>query len=1013
MKLFGAITGLLLLAPAFMSAQDLEPLHYSENFERRMLGAWASYPHWQDIAYDQNFRVNEIVPGDKNISMVQKVTPYTAVDNYAGAQKLLEAVLTPQSKLRFRYYLKTNQAVESLTVRWAADSLGKLDLVINRPETNQWKWVDLDFAHFLALRPELAGREQVPVHALAFLAKVPSADPAMPIYFSLDDISLDAMQPARFRFELPSVTRLPEFPAFIATSPYHPGATLQWKARWPGEADQVQSEISEYAGDAVLQRVNWKRAGDSWTANIARLQLPVGIYRARTYARTGNRVQGTTDLVFRVAPEQYGGHPRLLFDEKGRAQMIEKFQTGEYRSLLDGFVQQARTERSKIPVNSLVFDLDQFPDEDWLPTWSSWGNRIYHTGEALRMNARAYAFAGDKEAGEYVRAVLVRLSTWPNWTHPWQTKRGRFSEHRTGSWAHRVAEAYDLVYALIPENERKQIRQALIKNIIGGAHLTYVVDDNITGATSNWLAMTLGGSLMNLAAIAGDGPDTDNLETEIVGAVFKLDKMLNRVVDSVDGAWGEGFGYNNYSMTNLAYSLPSMQRVFGVDLSAPIRNSFNEFIWGGLVRKKEWFEYGDSDGKMGPANHWAYLLQRYRDPRLAWYYDHLRKDGAVYYEDVLYDLKNIPRKDPFGENPVKAFRQVGTTVFKSGWDSTDMVFVMRTGPFYNHQHLDQGSFWFADKGEVFVEERHLHNSNYYDDPIYQSHLIQPIGHSTILVDSNAQSQRTGDHRSFAKGFSDYAYIASFVDGPGAAFSSGDIGRLYWGKLKSLRRNVLYLKPRAVLMIDVAVPDEKDASVELLYQTAKLSSIEAGNKQSMIKKDKATLYIQHLQPAAVQVTAHETPHYLKTLNSPVPLEKEGLLQIEAVTKGAPLVMTNLLSTEAPGSTTVENGAEAVTGQSGDTRFMVSNTPGKMITVAGFQTDALCAAWTGQSLLLGQVKNYKGDSFSFTCDQELSIETDGKTRITYSTEKPAVLQWQPQKGKARRLALEAGEHVITLK
>src|SRR6476660_6792048 len=87
----------------------VEPWSYSENFEDRELGAWASYPHWQDIAYDQNFRVNEIIPGDPNISIVQKVTPYTNVDNYAGAQKLLDMYLLPGSTVTFRYYLKTNQ----------------------------------------------------------------------------------------------------------------------------------------------------------------------------------------------------------------------------------------------------------------------------------------------------------------------------------------------------------------------------------------------------------------------------------------------------------------------------------------------------------------------------------------------------------------------------------------------------------------------------------------------------------------------------------------------------------------------------------------------------------------------------------------------------------------------------------------------------------------------------------------------------------------------------------------
>jgi hypothetical protein len=1033
MKLFQKLMGLAFLLPLAGQAQDLEPFHYSENFERRMLGAWASYPHWQDIAYDQNFRVNEIVPGDKNISVVQLVTPYTAVDNYAGAQKLMDAVLTPTTKLRFRYYIKTNQKPDNLIIRWAADTLGKIDHVINNPVANQWKWVDLSYADFVAQNPSLQSRDRVQIHALAFLTKISNADPAMPIYFSLDDIELSAMQHAKFRFEQPAVEKLSEFPAYIATKAYTSSAGVQWKGKWNGDAKQIVSEITAYTGKTVLQKLNWKKEGDSWTAALPKEKLPVGLYKARTIVYNRAGYTNTTEMVFRIAPEQYGGHPRLLFDENGKQRMIQAFNTPEYKHILDEIMKKARDEREKLPPSKLVFDLDQFPDENWLPTWASWGGRIYSTAEALRMNARAYAFGGDKEAGEYVRAVLVKLASWPNWTHPWQTKRGRFSEHRTGSWAHRVAEAYDLAYHAIPENERAAIRKAIRAHIIDGAFKTYVIDDNITGATSNWLAMTLGGALINLAAIAGDGPDADNIEVEIAGSVFKLNKMLHHVVDSIDGAWGEGLGYNNYSMSNLAYSLPSVERVFGVDMSAPIRHSYREFLWGGIIQKKHWFEYGDSGGDMGPINNWAFLVEKYRDPLLHWYYNFMKvgankyadqktqhwagyvnttKPGATY-EDVIYNLKDIPQKPVFEENPVKAFRHIGTTVFKSGWDSTDMVFVMRTGPFYNHQHIDQGSFWFADKGDIFIEERHLKNSNYYDDPIYQSHLIQPIGHSTILIDGNEQSQRVGDHRSFAKGFDDYAYLAAFVDGKNSAFSSGDIGRLYWGKVKSLRRNVLYLKPRVIVMMDVAEPNGKDVSVDLLYQTLKLANIKPDAKASSIKGANSTLTIKHVYPANMKVEAKETPHYLKTLLSPQPLEREGLLQVSAQTQGKPTVVVNILSTNNPASLNTNEDSEKISGQIEGQDFVINKNPGTLIQAGAAKTDALCASWADGAILLGLVKQYSSEAFSLQSTQVLALETDGKTYISYSAEAPGVLTLTIGKGKTRKISFAAGEHRIFIK
>src|SRR5690625_4900917 len=73
----------------------LEPFTYTEDFESRDLGAWASYPLWQDNAYDQNFQVGEIVPGDSNLSIVAKITPYSHEDDFVGAQKLLDMYLVP------------------------------------------------------------------------------------------------------------------------------------------------------------------------------------------------------------------------------------------------------------------------------------------------------------------------------------------------------------------------------------------------------------------------------------------------------------------------------------------------------------------------------------------------------------------------------------------------------------------------------------------------------------------------------------------------------------------------------------------------------------------------------------------------------------------------------------------------------------------------------------------------------------------------------------------------------
>ncbi|HWJ28243.1 MAG TPA: heparinase II/III family protein, partial [Flavisolibacter sp.] len=452
---------------------------------------------------------------------------------------------------------------------------------------------------------------------------------------------------------------------------------------------------------------------------------------------------------------------------------------------------------------------------------------------------------------------------------------------------------------------------------------------------------------------------------------------------TTDGSWGEGLGYNNYTFSNLSYSVPSLKNVFHIDVSQPLAHTYNQYIWGGMLDKKQWFEFGDSGGDMAPATNWAFLLGLSNDPRLAWYYNYLKKDESI--EDVLYDTKDIKQSDPFQEDPVKAFHKIGTTVFKSGWEKDGFTFVMRTGAFFNHQHLDQGSFWLADKGVPIIEERHLHNSDYYDDPLYQSHLIQPIAHSTILINGNEQSQRIGDDYKFAPGFEDHAFLADFLNGKDAAFSRGDIGRLYWGKIKSLTRNVLYLKPRTLIMLDEAVPGEKDVDVTLLYQTAQLGDIKAGQKQSTITKEGVKLNILHLTPDITETKAVETPHYLKTLLKERPLVKEGMLTVTAHTSGRPLIIANLLTTTDAGAEpdvkyTTGNGY--VEGVASGQKFAFSTQPGSLYQVGGMKTDALCITWSAERIFVAQAMSFRrDDGFFVTSNIPFTFELAGE-KILYN-------------------------------
>jgi len=536
--------------------------------------------------------------------------------------------------------------------------------------------------------------------------------------------------------------------------------------------------------------------------------------------------------------------------------------------------------------------------------------------------------------------------------HPWYQKRGRHMYYQPAVGGSAVAQTYDYLYPTLNETERKTIREALMRNIVLPTHRGYVEDNLITEHSSNWIGMLFRGTMSAMIAMYGDDPELGDMEPYFTGAIFKLWAHVSTM--GPEGSYGEPNNYLMSAMHGVGFYGPSLCLNFGIDIADPVVVVNNERIWAGIVRKGWNFYFGDSGISMAPAGSFAWFAYHQKDPRLAWFIEHLSKTSSREYpsDSFIFPIDDIPKKDPYGENPVRAFRWDGTTVFKSGWNEDDFVFVMRTGPFVNHQHYDQGSFWLADRGVLFMKERT--GVGYYNNPYYQSSYIQPVGHSTILIDHNPQSQRIGDRRDFAPGFDDYAYIRMFLDSPHATYSSGDIGRLYWGAVKSLRRNVLYLKPRTLLMLDTAIPAEKDVDVTLLYQVDFLKNIIPGKELSSINNEGNTLCIHHLHPADRVVEAVETPQYSRAAGG-TPPDKPGMLTVTAHTGGSPLVLANMLSTNPAGDVTITStGAGFVAGTAAGAPFAFSTAPGKQYSVRAISTDALALTWTGESVFAADLR-----------------------------------------------------------
>ena len=330
---------------------ETEPFVYHENFESRSLNAWVSYPLWQDTAYDDNFTVGEMIPGDSNLSITQLVNTYEPGECLAGAQKKIDFHLAPDFRLEARYYLKSHLPVRSMTIRIAARSLGALDVMIPSPPVNRWERITVTFNDIVAANPAISGMGSVRAYGIAFLAAVEHADPSMPLWFGLDDVVIRARRTPGFRFITPATVKYAEWKEHISLYPLRRGDKLSIKGDWLLLADRVRMAVSPLSnGTSVLMDIPLRNAGGIWVLDGVPLNFGKGIYRGVLTAFRDTVAVGTTEFTFTILPEKTGGvHPRLWFDNAGRDTIRKKLGEERYAGIGREIATESARMRTAFP----------------------------------------------------------------------------------------------------------------------------------------------------------------------------------------------------------------------------------------------------------------------------------------------------------------------------------------------------------------------------------------------------------------------------------------------------------------------------------------------------------------------------------------------------------------------------------------------------------------------------------------------------------------------------------------
>jgi hypothetical protein len=543
-----------------------------------------------------------------------------------------------------------------------------------------------------------------------------------------------------------------------------------------------------------------------------------------------------------VAP-QAGLHPRLYFDAHDRETLLARTRNPQLGELWEHLQTIARNTRAtgELASGGKVFEM---LDEDYLlPSLLGYFGAMNQARSRIAHNALVAYLTNDAEARRAAISAMIEVARWERWEPPWFTAHGQHTYYPAGQMAAEMAFGYDLLYDHLTESERALIRRALIVKAIIPTFKEYVADNRIMANTSNWIAHTVGGALIAMAAIAGD------VKTEETDGRFDiyLDGLLRKYEEHLkasylpDGSYGEGISYQEFDLETTTFTLEALKRVFGLDYwqRSHVIESLTFPLYTFAQPASVSPDMGDSHPPSGRTI--APLVARAKDPTLRWFYNQFRhteiRDFLFFDDSIKPQAPHLPTS--------RIFADKGNAVFRTDWTGESVVLLFRAGPNFNHNHADQGAFLLTAFGEPLITEAGW--SHYYNDPHYATYFTQSIGHNTVLVDGNPESQSIADTPQFAA-LNAYPKMTSALTSEFYDSVSSDLASVYRGRLSRYQRRIIFIKPHYFVVFDDLAVNGGPAKLDWLLHLPDRTRITTSSGQVIYSADKAALAIRTLTPS---------------------------------------------------------------------------------------------------------------------------------------------------------------------
>ena len=449
-----------------------------------------------------------------------------------------------------------------------------------------------------------------------------------------------------------------------------------------------------------------------------------------------------------------------------------------------------------------------------------------------RMNevlGSVYLIEGDNCCAEKIRDLLLHLATFTRWAgpdNPYQ-EVPRKSELTTAHIVNGAAYAFDIIYPILSETERRTIADAIIQKGVMPLMEDWVLHGTRIHAMDsmghNWWAVCIAKGAAALLPVA-DYMEAGQADAILDAAEEALIHFLNypgctlyNKPCSFDekGLFYECVNYFSFGTGELLRYIYHAERYRGrrEDLRAALPEGMDRAILSFAYPtteepKLKFLDYGDSTDDCGIDGmmRWLVLLG-YDTPQIHEYITRRRPQWDFF--ELMHPELHTPGH--WDEMPLTAFYPTtGYAFARDAWKDDSTLFSVKSGYTWNHAHADAGHFILWDRGTALFPDSACCS---YDSKLYRSYYCKDEGHNVLLIGGEGQNPEDqyrgnkfpGKLFDTYKG-KDFVYIGADATGPLAHLCA----RCY--------RNFLLIENRYLVIID-DVRCHKENTVQFLLHHA--------------------------------------------------------------------------------------------------------------------------------------------------------------------------------------------------